>query len=71
MELQVDEHVEKVIAFMQTNLPAAKLVAVANAIKELATPLWGHYEREEIVPLSLRHGLISADDQHTQSISSE
>jgi hypothetical protein len=53
MQLELDTDVKAVLEFMQTNIGCHKLVAVANSIKELATPLWGHYKGERIICLAL------------------
>jgi hypothetical protein len=63
MKLPIDADVKKVIAFMQNHVPAAKLVAVADSIKKLATPLWGHHQSEIVVPMSLRNKPISSQEQ--------
>ena len=53
MELLVDSDLKAVIEFMQGHLPAAKLVAVANAVAKIAPALWGHFEAEDIAALRL------------------
>ncbi len=53
-DLFMDQDVRNVMEFMERNIVCAKLVAVANSIKELATPFWGHYEAEKTVPISFQ-----------------
>jgi hypothetical protein len=60
MALKIDADVAAVASFMQATLPAAKLVAVAQAIGELAPLLWRHYDRESIRPLELATSLDPA-----------
>lgn len=72
MELHIDEDLKRVIGFMQTHVPAAKLVAVANSVKELAMPLWGHHQGENIrVAISLRNNPPTSCAEHKQSFSNE
>ena len=66
MQLQIDEEVKKVLEFMQNNICASKIFNVANSIKELALPLWGHYKREEVRTLCLRHEPLESDDEQPQ-----
>ena len=53
MELEIDPDVKAVAEFMQSNMPAAKLVSVASAIAALAPILWGKYEAESVFALRL------------------
>lgn len=57
MYVELDPDTKVVLEFMQRNIACPKLVAVANAIKELATPLWGHYQKDmdEFRVISLQH----------------
>lgn len=71
MDIYIDGDLEKVIAFMQTHVPAAKLVAVANSLKELSMSLWGHHQSEDIEAISLRNEPIISCAEHRQSSSSE
>jgi hypothetical protein len=52
MYLELDPDVNSVIEFMQRNVPCSKLVGVSSAIQKLAHPLWGHYQGENVRPLS-------------------
>ncbi len=69
MEIQMDADVQKTMAFMARNMVASKLVAVAKAVNDLALPLWGHHQSEDIIAISLRNDPISGCDQPIQSIS--
>jgi hypothetical protein len=65
--IDVDVNVLDVAAYMVTNVPAARLVAVAKAIGEMAPLLWSHYTREQIEPLRLRQAPILDGDLRTRS----
>jgi hypothetical protein len=54
MELLIDEDVRLVAEFMQSSLPASKLVSVAEGIRHLAPLLWGQHEKENVSILLLR-----------------
>jgi len=41
---EIDPSVEQVLAFMQNNLPAHKLLGVASAVADLSKLLWSRYE---------------------------
>lgn len=62
--LTSDADLVAVAAFMQRNLPAAKLVSVANALAAVAPLMWGHYLSEPVVALALERETISACDPH-------
>jgi hypothetical protein len=67
MELIIDPDVKAVAEFMQSRMPAAKLVSVASAIAALAPILWGNYGAEAIDALRLISlPLDSAGDRHIQ-----
>ena len=51
--------VQRVCEFLQRNMEARHLVAVANAVAGLAPSLWGHYPASEIAPLRIREPDIS------------
>ena len=53
MELMIDPDVQAVLEFMQSNLQASRLVAVACALPQMATLLWGHYPQEHCCALTL------------------
>ncbi len=55
MELTIDPDVKSVAEFMQSSLPAARLVSVAHAISSLAPILWGRYDAESVDALYLAH----------------
>jgi hypothetical protein len=56
--------------FMQSRLPANRLVTVARGIAALAPALWGHHPAEEIIPLRLAESIL-VDDPHIQLIATE
>jgi len=61
MEFKVDEHLQLVLEFMQSNFPASKLIGIAEKLPEMARLLWGHFEQEPVcslllsVPKTLEH----------------
>jgi hypothetical protein len=68
IELIIDSDVKDVAEFMQSNMPAAKLVSVASAMAALAPILWGHFDAESVAALRLKPlPLILDDDQHRHS----
>jgi hypothetical protein len=71
MDFLIDDDLRVVAEFMQRNVAAAKLVPVAEAVHALAPLLWGHYSRDDVMPLTLSERAISAGGQRRQSASSE
>jgi hypothetical protein len=53
MELSLDQDVQAVLEFMQSQIPAEKLVSVARAVSGLSDTLWGHYSPKGVVALAL------------------
>lgn len=51
--ISIDADVQAVALFMQENLPAGKLVAVAEHLAGLARVLWGAYPSEPCRAMSL------------------
>lgn len=67
MTFDADADVQAVAEFMQANIAASKLVSVATAIGRLAPILWGHFDAETVLPLTLKsEAPISPDGPHTQ-----
>lgn len=66
IQLEMDEDASDVLAFMVRNVPASKLVSVADAVGKLAPVLWGHHPQDEVRALSLREPPITACEPHTQ-----
>lgn len=59
LQVVLDKDVAMVLEFMQLNIEARKLIKVANAVKELAEPLWGHTIKEpmqwnKFIPLAFQ-----------------
>jgi hypothetical protein len=46
MQLVADEHVKAVLEFMQSHIPTAKLIGVADSLGQMARLLWGHFPQE-------------------------
>jgi hypothetical protein len=55
MKIEMHPSVQKVAEFMQRELRADELFAVAEAMPAVAAVLWAQYERAAVVPLNLRH----------------
>ena len=63
MDLVMDHHVQRACELLQCEIPAAKLIAVAESIAALAPVLWGHYQAEPVRALCLNWpSPTSADD---------
>jgi len=56
----LDEDVQGVLEFMQANIPASKLVAVAQAVSAMAPLLWGHHAPEPVSTVRLIGHPLSA-----------
>lgn len=54
MEIWIDEDVQAVMEFMQTHVPACKLIGVSRAIGQFAESLWGRYPQQSVVCAELR-----------------
>jgi hypothetical protein len=50
MQLTVDDDLQNVAALMEANVPASKLIAVAEGLNAIARLLWERYAREGITP---------------------
>jgi hypothetical protein len=53
MQIELDSDVQKLANFMQANFETTKLAPLAEAINRLSPALWGHYQREPIIPLAI------------------
>lgn len=53
MQFEVDSDVQAVLEFMQLNIPAVKLVGVAESASQMARLLWGHNPQEPVRSCSL------------------
>ena len=53
MEVVMDEHVKDVLEYMQSRVPAVKLIGVSERLPEMAKLLWGHFQQEPCIGLSL------------------
>ena len=58
MNLVADTDVLAVAEFMQTQIAASRLVAVANGVAAIAPILWGTYQRDAIDTLRLEPGRV-------------
>ena len=74
MEISIDPEVKSVAEFMQRNVAATRLVAVAKAIGDIPPLLWSHHglePRQVLRPLLLSELPILACDQRRLSSASE
>jgi hypothetical protein len=53
MEIEIDPDVKAVAEFMQSNIPAARLVSITVALYQLAPILWGRYGNDDVHALRL------------------
>lgn len=51
--IAINDDVQTIAEFMQSNLPATRLVGVARALNQLAPILWGQHGSEDIQCLAL------------------
>jgi hypothetical protein len=51
--LQIDEHLQRLLEFMQDTIPANKLVGIAEKVPIMARLLWGHNPQEPVSSVSL------------------
>jgi len=54
MLLEIDPDLKAVAEFMQSNVPTAKLVSVAESLSAVAPLLWGDYDRQAVAALELK-----------------
>lgn len=69
-EITVDDDVKAVAAFMQKEIAASRLVAVADGLAAMAPLLWGKYPAEAIQAMRLECSPITAE-RHRPTASSE
>lgn len=67
----MDGDVQRVAEFMQGNVPADKLTAVAISLAQIAPALWGRYGAQEIAALQLVADPISLSGHNMRPASSE
>src|SRR5690349_15646730 len=53
MQFEVDSDVKAVLEFMQTNIPADRLVGIAESVGQIGRLLWGHFRQEPVRAVSL------------------
>jgi hypothetical protein len=70
MQIELDQNVQIVAEFMQSNFPADDLTAIASGVSAVAPILWGKYGNKTKEVLRLRSAPISdhslVDDRHIQ-----
>ena len=52
-EFVVDEHFRSVVEFMQTAIPASKLLGIAEQLPHVARLLWGDVAQEPVKVITL------------------
>jgi uncharacterized protein (DUF2267 family) len=62
-ELVLDQDVKSVLEFMQDNIPAEKLIAVAESMPKLARLLWEYLPQEPMPILVLRLPKVISDQE--------
>jgi uncharacterized protein YjeT (DUF2065 family) len=68
VSVEMDSDVQSVAAFMQAQIAASRLVAVAEGLAAIAPALWGRYVPEPVQALRLSVVAPSAaDGQQTRS----
>lgn len=68
MEVVFDADVQAVADFMQSKIPANRLVSVAEGLSRIAPLLWGQYPAEQVQVLQLQSpAIFSSDEPHIQS----
>lgn len=74
MELNCNPALQEVAEYMQSRLPAAALVSIAEELARIAPLLWGHFKPEPIRALTLAYsdGPLPSDcEPRAQSIATE
>ncbi len=49
--VELDDHLQDVLQFMQENVPAEKLVQVSVCLNRIAPLLWGQYPQQEVLAI--------------------
>lgn len=57
MKITLDEHLQLALEYMQQNIPANKLVGVAEKLPDMARLLWSHYSQEPFRAIELGNEL--------------
>jgi hypothetical protein len=68
-ELSFDEHLHKVLAYMQRNIPTHKLIGIADAIQKSARLLWQQYPQEPVLAAVLCEPSISCETRPNAIVS--
>jgi hypothetical protein len=69
MELRIDGDLQAVAEFMQRNIPASKLMSVADELPKMGRLLWAHYPQEPSVGLRLSERPLTNGLQQDASVS--
>jgi len=51
MMVSMDAGLQRVLAFMQPNVPAGKLTPIAEELQKISTAIWSRYQREAMAAL--------------------
>ena len=69
MQFVIDEHVKAVLEFMQENVPASKLIGVAESVPQMARLLWDRFQQEPFSSISLHLDKPAMSGRESQSLS--
>jgi hypothetical protein len=58
MKITLDEHLQSVLEYMQQNVPANKLLGVAEKLPDMARLLWSRYSQEPFHAVELANELM-------------
>jgi len=67
MNLKIDEDVKLVLENMQRNIPANRLMGVANVIPKMAQLLWARYPAEHVFGFTLETSIGESRPSATES----
>lgn len=66
MQVRVNPDIEKLVAFMESNFAADRLVGIARGLSQIAPVIWGHHDSRPLMVLRLDRGsLVTHDPQLT------
>lgn len=68
MKIEIDEDVKSIAEFMQSNVPAKKLIWVARQLAQIAPVLWDHFNDDGIAAIRL-YPEMPTMIEHKQAVS--
>ena len=63
MKITLDEHLQSLLEYMQKNIPASKLVGVAEKVPDMARLLWEQYSQEPFRAIQLGDELMGVSHE--------